>query len=210
MKNLNVLIAAGPTREYLDPVRYLSNDSSGQMGFAMAAAAKKLGAEVTLICGPVALSTPKGVKRIDVTSTDEMRNEVIKRQKKSDIIIMAAAIADFKAAKFSKHKIKKAISRSHNLTISLKKNPDILAELGKKKRADQMLIGFAVETKNLETYARRKLKEKKCDWIVANRHTVIGKEKGHAILFSKDGKRIVLPELPKDELAFVIFSHIFD
>ncbi len=210
MKNLNVLITAGPTREYLDPVRYLSNDSSGIMGFSLAAAARKLGANVTLISGPVGIAAPSGVKRVDVISADDMHREVMKRQAKADIIVMAAAVSDFKTAHFSKQKIKKMFSRSDQLVLSLKKNPDILAELGKKKRKDQLLIGFAVETKNLETYARRKLKEKKCDWIVANRHTVIGKERGHAILFSKEGKRIVLPELPKDELAFVIFSHILD
>lgn len=209
MKSLNVLITAGPTREYLDPVRYISNDSSGRMGFALAAAAKKLGADVTLISGPVSIPTPKGVRRIDVINAAEMRKEIIKRQKKFDIIVMAAAVADFKAAKFSAHKIKKQKNQKTH-ALKLIRNPDILAELGKKKRTDQLLIGFAVESKNLEVYALRKLKEKKCDWIVANRHTVIGKERGHAILLSKEGRRVVLPELPKDELAFVIFSHILD
>lgn len=208
MKNLRILITAGPTREYLDPVRYISNDSSGRMGFALAAAAKKLGADVTLISGPVALETPKGVKRVDTVSAMDMRREILKLFKKMDLILMSAAVSDFRPARYSRQKIKKATSRSRDLTISLKENPDILAELGKKKRPNQILIGFAVETQNLEGHARRKLKQKKCDWIVANCHTVIGKEKGHAVLLSKDGRRIVLPELPKDELAFVIFSHI--
>lgn len=208
MKNLNVLITAGPTREYLDPVRYISNDSSGKMGFSMAAAARKLGARVTLVSGPVFLTTPAGVKRIDVTSAAEMRREVMKRSKAADVIIMAAAIADFKPQKFSKRKIKKQDRRTRQV-LNLAQNADILADLGRKKRPDQMLIGFAVETADLEARAKRKLKEKRCDWIVANRHTVIGKDKGHAILLSKEGRRVVLPELPKDELALVIFSHIF-
>ena len=207
MKNLYVLITAGPTREYLDPVRYISNDSSGRMGFALAAAAKKLGADVTLISGPVSLPAPRGVRRVDVTSAADMRREVLKRSGKSDVIIMSAAVSDFRPAIFSRQKIKKQAGAK---SLKLIKNPDILAELGKKKRDDQILIGFAVETKNLESYARRKLKDKKCDWIVANRHTVIGKDRGHAILLSRHGKRIVLPELPKDELAFIIFSHILD
>jgi phosphopantothenoylcysteine decarboxylase/phosphopantothenate--cysteine ligase len=207
MKNLNVLITAGPTREYLDPVRYISNDSSGKMGFSLAAAAGRLGAQVTLVSGPVALSTPKGVRRVDVVSADEMRREVMKRQRRADVIVMAAAVSDFKAAHFSKQKIKKATCPP---VLKLSKTIDILAELGRKKRADQLLVGFAVETKNLETYAQKKLKEKRCDWIVANRHTVIGKDKGHAALFSKKGRHIVLPELPKDELAFIILSHILD
>jgi len=209
MKNLRILITAGPTREYLDPIRYISNDSSGRMGFALAAAAKKLGADVTLISGPVSLPAPMGVKRIDITSALDMRRNVMKLQAKADVIVMAAAVSDFKAANFSKQKIKKQAGKNVQ-SIKLVRNPDILSELGRKKRPGQLLIGFAVETKNLEAYAHRKLKEKKCDWIVANKHTVIGEEKGHAILFSKNGKRIVLPELPKDELAFVIFSHILD
>lgn len=207
MKDLKVLITAGPTREYLDPVRYISNDSSGLMGYSLAAAAKKLGAEVVLVSGPVALPVPKYVRRIDITSAEDMRREVLKRTDKMDMIIMCAAVADFRPARFSKQKIKKEKGAG---TIKLTKNPDILAELGKKKRGDQLLIGFAVETKDLEGHAKKKLKEKNCDWIVANLHTVIGKDRGHATLFSKSGKRIALPELPKDELAFVIFSHILD
>ncbi len=209
MKNLNVLITAGPTREYLDPVRYISNDSSGKMGFSLAAAAKKLGAEVTLVTGPVSLPTPKGVKRLDVTSAAEMKREVMKRSAGADIIVMAAAVADFRPQKFSRQKIKKQGRRARQV-LNLAQNADILAELGRKKRPDQTLIGFAVETEDLEDRALKKLKEKKCDWIVANRHTVIGKDRGHAILLSKKGRRVVLPELPKDELAFIIFSHILD
>jgi len=208
MKKMRVLITAGPTREYLDPIRYISNDSSGRMGFALAAAAKKLGAHVTLIAGPVSLETPHGITRINVVSAAQMYRQVLKYAKKADVIIMAAAVSDYRPTRMAKQKIKKAILRSHDLTIPLKETPDILAELGKKKRPDQLLAGFALETRDLERHARQKLHNKKCDWIIANRHTVISKEKGHAIMISKAGRRIVLPELPKEELAFVMLSHL--
>ena len=209
MKNLRILIAAGPTREYIDPVRYISNDSSGRMGFALAAAAKKIGADVTLISGPVNLETPKGVKRIDVISATDMRKKAFKLSDVSDVIIMAAAVADYRPAILSTQKIKKA-ARQKKKTIRLLRNPDILAELSKRKRHDQLIVGFAVETDKLEQNALKKLKQKKCDWIIANRHTVIGSDKGRAIMFSRGGRRIVLPELPKEELAFIMLSHLLD
>lgn len=180
------------------------------MGFALAAAAKKLGADVTLIAGPVALETPRGVRRIDTISAAQMHRQVMACAPCKDVIIMAAAVADYRPARMKAQKIKKRAATTAHLTIALKENPDILAELGRKKRPGQLLVGFAVETKNLETFAKRKLIKKNCDWIVANRHTVIGKEKGHAIMLSRAGKRVVLPEMPKDELAFVILSHLLD
>ena len=206
MRNLRVLITAGATKEYLDPIRFISNDSSGRMGFALAAAAKKLGAKVTLISGPVNLDGPHGVDLVNVVSAQEMYREVMKRSSKADIIIMAAAVSDFRPSRFSKNKIKK----KGNSTLKLRVNPDILKELGKRKKPGQMVVGFAVETDNLECNARKKLKEKKCDWIVANRHTAMGSEKGKVILFSKTGKKSNLPELLKDDLAMLILSHVLE
>ena len=207
MRNLCVLITAGPTKEYLDPIRFISNDSSGRMGFALAKAAKKLGAKVTLISGPVHLDQPHVADMVNVVTAQEMHRETMKRFSKADIIIMAAAVSDFKPSRFSKKKIKKGKKGASSLKLSA--NPDILSELGKKKKKGQILIGFAVETDNLEREAKKKLKEKKCDWIVANRHTTMGSEKGKALLLSKEGKKISLPELQKEELAMLILSHIF-
>lgn len=200
-----ILITAGPTREYLDPVRYLSNDSSGRMGFALAEAAVHLGFAATLIAGPVARPTPHGAKRIDVVTAREMRTAVRKHARQADVVIMAAAVADYRPARPARHKIKKGTGR---LTVVLEENPDILAELGHRKESHQMLVGFALETGNLERNARAKLEKKNCDWIVANFATAINARSSRALLLSKDGKRIPLPRLPKEELAVVILSHV--
>lgn len=207
-KKMRVLITAGPTREYIDPVRYLSNDSSGRMGFALAQAAHELGFDVDLIAGPVELETPDGVTRTNVVSAREMHKRATKLAPKADIIIMAAAVSDWRPARFSKNKIKKATGTSVDREIKLKLNPDILAELGKKKRNDQLLVGFALETRELEKNARKKLKSKRCDWIVANRTENIGSKSGRALLIPQKGKKIPLPQLMKHDLAFVILSHI--
>ncbi|MFA4874162.1 MAG: phosphopantothenoylcysteine decarboxylase [bacterium] len=216
-KKIKVLVTAGPTREYLDPVRYISNDSSGQMGFAIAKAAGELGCDVTLVAGPVSLDTPARVRRIDVVTAREMRREVMRRAAKADIIIMAAAVADWRPRRVSKQKIKRSKghphpiplpSRERGLTIALVENPDILAELGKTKKPGQTLVGFALETGNLERNARVKLKHKRCDWIVANSAAAIGARQSRAMLLAADGRRIALPRLAKEDLAVVILSHI--
>jgi len=207
-KRLRVLITAGPTREYLDPVRYLSNDSSGRMGFALASAAHTLGCEVTLVTGPVSLLTPEGSRRIDVISARQMHREVMRLAPRANIIVMAAAVSDFRPERQLRHKIKRAAGRSRVRTLALKDNPDILAQLGKKKRKDQILVGFAVETKDLEKNARRKLKQKGCDWIVANLAKSIGALSSRALLIHRNGQKIALPHLLKENLAFLILSHI--
>ena len=208
-KPLNILITAGPTREYLDPVRYLSNDSSGQMGFALASAAQKLGHQVNLIAGPVQLETPKNTNRIDVVSADEMHKACMKLGKKADVIIMAAAVADFKPARTKKQKIKsRPIVQSSNSTIVLKKNSDILEELGRKKNPHQTIIGFALETQDLEKNAKKKLKNKNCNWIIANKAETIASKNAKTWLYSKVGTKHSLPKLPKEDLAFLILSHI--
>lgn len=200
---MHVLITAGPTREYIDPVRYISNHSSGKMGFALAEAAHSLGAEVTLIAGSVNLTTPEGVTRIDVVTCNEMMRAVMRLAKKANVIIMAAAVSDFRPARYSKKKLKKPVK-----TIRLTQNPDILEDLGKVARDDQILVGFALETGNVISNAKKKLRSKGCDWIVANRHTSIGADQSKATLIPRYGRSIALPKLPKYDLAMVILSHI--
>lgn len=167
---MKFLITAGPTREYIDPVRYISNASSGKMGYELAKVASKKGMEVILITGPVSIKPPDGVKVVNVLSADEMFAKVKASLAKCDIIIGAAAVSDYKPSKIQKHKIKK---QSSDTTIELTKNPDILGYLGRKKFAS-ILVGFALETKNLLKSARLKLKEKNLDLIIANYADSIG------------------------------------
>ncbi|MDZ7854499.1 MAG: bifunctional phosphopantothenoylcysteine decarboxylase/phosphopantothenate--cysteine ligase CoaBC [Halomonas sp.] len=165
---LTVTITAGPTREPLDPVRYLSNHSSGKMGFALAAAAASLGARVWLISGPVALPTPDGVERTDVESALEMHEVAQRLAADSDIFIGCAAVADYRAESAAEHKIKK-VEGEESLTLRLVKNPDIIAGVAALPRAQRpLVVGFAAETRDLEAYARDKLTRKGLDMIVAN------------------------------------------
>ncbi len=160
-----VVITAGPTREAIDPVRYISNHSTGKMGFAIAAACYAAGAKVTLISGPVALDTPNGVKRIKVSSAMEMLDESMQTLEKGcDIFIATAAVADYRVAQVSEHKIKKA---GDKLDVSLVKNPDIVATIAQQEKRPFM-VGFAAETRNVEEYAAGKLVAKKLDMIACN------------------------------------------
>ncbi|WP_114418777.1 bifunctional phosphopantothenoylcysteine decarboxylase/phosphopantothenate--cysteine ligase CoaBC [Marinospirillum perlucidum] len=165
-RGLTLLLTAGPTREPLDPVRYLSNHSSGKMGFALAEAAAQLGARVILISGPVDLPTPEGVERINISSAQELLDECQKRLQETDIFIACAAVADYRAADQSEHKIKKT-SANDELTLKLVKNPDILATVAASEPRP-FCVGFAAETREVEEYARQKLIRKKLDAIVAN------------------------------------------
>ena len=207
LKGKNVLIIAGPTREYIDPVRYISNDSSGRMGFGFVLAARKLGAKVTLICGPV---NKPPLKYLSVISAQEMFAAVKKHYKQADIVIMAAAVADFRPKKCSKNKIKKTYALKHLSTYALQlvPNPDILAWLGSHKRNGQMLIGFALETENLVKNARKKLKKKNCDLIVANDAEVIGKEAGSALIIDHAGIVKKIGRQSKQGIAKAVFSFI--
>ncbi|MEW5249449.1 bifunctional phosphopantothenoylcysteine decarboxylase/phosphopantothenate--cysteine ligase CoaBC [Microbulbifer discodermiae] len=162
-----VVVTAGPTREALDPVRYISNRSSGKMGFALAAAAQRAGAEVTLIAGPVALATPTGVKRIDVTNALEMRDAAEEAADACDIFIAAAAVADFRPAQVAEQKIKKSDSRDED-RLTLVKNPDIVAAIAARRKLRPFTVGFAAETEKLLEHARGKLQRKGLDLIVAN------------------------------------------
>lgn len=162
-----VVITAGPTREALDPVRYLSNHSSGKMGFALAAAAAEAGAEVTLIAGPVELATPPRVKRKDVTTALEMNQAAQDSLAGTDLFIATAAVADYRPAEAPTQKIKKSDGRN-SLTLELIENPDIVAGVAASAQRPARVVAFAAETQNLESYARAKLEKKSVDWVVAN------------------------------------------
>lgn len=165
LAHLNIMVTAGPTRESLDPVRFITNHSSGKMGFAVAAAAARRGANVTLIAGPVALATPPGVKRIDVVSALEMEKAVMESAAEQQIFIAAAAVGDYRAAEFSSDKIKK---QGDEILLKMVKNPDIVAGVAAMQQNRPYVVGFAAETRNVEEYARQKRARKNLDLICAN------------------------------------------
>ena len=188
-----VLITAGPTQEPLDPVRYISNRSSGKMGYALASAAAARGAQVILVSGPVHLAPPAGVTVIPVQTAAEMRDAVFANLEPATIIVKAAAVADFHLSRVPEQKMKKTAAR---MSLELDPTPDILAELGRKK-GDRLLIGFAAETENLNSEARRKLEAKGADMIVGN---LVGQDSGfesdenEVILALRSGELIEIPE----------------
>lgn len=182
-----VLITAGPTQEAIDPVRYLSNRSSGKMGYAVAQAAAEAGAMVTLISGPTALATPPRVKRVDVRSAQQMFDAVMQQAKHSDIFISAAAVADYRPVQAVGHKIKKD---ADSINLQLQRNPDILAEVAVLKHGPYT-VGFAAETENLEQHAREKLQRKNLDMIAAN---LVGESMG----FESDDNALLI--ITKDSL----------
>lgn len=204
-----VLVTAGPTREELDPVRYLSNYSSGKMGYAIARAARRRGARVILVSGPTALAAPPGVDLVPVVSARQMREAVLARLAEATVVIKSAAVADYRPAERSEQKIKKG--KGMELILPLEKNPDILAELGERK-TDQLLIGFAAETTDLLGNARKKLEAKNLDLIVAN--DVSRKDAGFDVdtnavrLLYRDGRSEELPLLSKDEVAQQLLDRI--
>lgn len=194
-----VLVTAGPTYEAIDPVRYIANRSSGRQGFAIAAAAAEMGAEVTLVAGPVHLVTPPGVIRIDVESAREMQTEVEKALP-ADVAILVAAVADWRAADVPEQKIKKDGKAIPPLTLT--ENPDILASLARHKQRPKLLIGFAAETEKIVENAQAKLAKKGCDWIVANDVSgdVMGGENNAFQVVTKDGVES-WSDSPKDVIA---------
>ncbi len=209
LKGKRVLVTAGPTQEPIDPVRYISNHSSGKQGFAIAARAAMRGAETTLVTGPVPLATPEGVLRVDVCSARDMYEAVLSRAPRQDFIIKAAAVGDYRPRHEALEKIKK---QQGELVLELAKNPDILAELGKNKKPGQLLCGFAMETSSLISRAEEKLKRKNCDLLVANslRDEGAGFQTDTNIvtLLFKDGRKEPLPIMPKDELADIILDNL--
>lgn len=203
-----VLITAGGTREPLDPVRYIGNRSSGKMGYALAGAAAERGAAVLLVSGPTNLPAPQGVAVVNVESAQEMRNAVLAEYPDADIVIKAAAVADYRSVAQAEHKIKK---NDETLTILLEKNPDILAELGRLK-TKQILIGFAAETEQLVTYATEKLNRKNADMIVANNVMLpdagFNTDTNIVKLLYRDGRIEDLPKMEKTKLAGIILDKI--
>ncbi len=203
-----VLVTAGPTHEAIDPVRYIANRSSGRQGFAIAAAAADLGAEVTLIAGPVHLPTPPGVLRIDIETALEMQAEVEKALP-VDAAIMVAAVADWRAAQAPDQKIKKD---GHAIPpLALTENPDILASLAMHKQRPKLVVGFAAETENIIAHAQAKLAKKGCDWIVANDVSgdVMGGENNAFHIVTKAGVDSWL-ESPKDVIARKLMEKVAD
>ncbi|MBY5930157.1 bifunctional phosphopantothenoylcysteine decarboxylase/phosphopantothenate--cysteine ligase CoaBC [Halomonas sp. DP8Y7-3] len=188
----HIVITAGPTREPLDPVRYLSNHSSGKMGFALAQAARDSGARVTLIAGPVSLPTPAGVTRMDVDTAEQMLAAAEGLVADCDIFIGCAAVADYRAAAPAEHKIKKQEGED-GLTLTLVKNPDIIATLAS-RHPRPLIVGFAAETRDLERYAEDKLRRKKLDMIVANDVSRaglgFGSDRNAALLMWRDGDQV--------------------
>lgn len=202
---VRVLVTAGPTQEPIDPVRYLGNRSSGKMGFAVAAAAARRGARVTLIAGPVSLAAPPGVRRIDVRTSGEMMEAVLAEAAAQDVVVMAAAVADFSPAAVAPAKIKRELAPAEARTLALKSNPDILKTLGERK-GRQVLVGFALETEDGPRNARRKLQEKHLDLIVLNNPLDPGAAFGSdtnvvTILGAEAGASEELGRLPKTEVA---------
>ncbi len=197
-----VLITAGPTVEPLDPVRFFSNHSSGKMGYAIAEAAAEAGAEVTLVSGPVSLPTPPKVKRIDVVRAEEMKEAVLTALPEQDVIVKAAAVADYRPKQVFDQKLKKT---QEELTIVLEKNPDIAVEVGKRKKPHQVFIGFAAETEQVEAHARAKLERKGMDLIVANNVAMpgagFGTDTNIITVYDRNGKVRDFPKMLKRELA---------
>jgi len=203
-----VLITAGPTQEPLDPVRYISNRSSGKMGYALAEAAVQRGAKVILISGPVQLPEPRGVSVIHVHTAVEMRDAVMQHLAEASIVVKAAAVADYHLSRVPQHKVKKTAAR---MSLELDPTPDILAELGQKK-ADRLLIGFAAETENLTRSALSKLESKNCDMVVANLvgqdGTGFESDENEVVLVLRTGETIPLVRAPKRDIAGRIFDQV--
>lgn len=205
LKGKKILITAGRTEEPIDPVRYLSNNSSGQMGYALAEQAVKMGADVTLVSGPTNLPRPKGLKEfVQTRSAMDMYEAVMARFDEQDIGIACAAVADYKPKFYSEQKIKKA---DDDLVIVLDRNPDILYNMGQKK-SHQVLVGFAAETENIIENAKKKLVKKNLDMIVANNAHNMRSSNNSATFLKKDGSSIDIPEKTKIELAVDILKEV--
>ncbi len=209
LARLRVVISAGPTQEKIDPVRYISNRSSGKMGYAVAEAARSRGASVVLVSGPVSLEAPEGVRLIGVESASEMKAAMDEAAAEADVVIMAAAVADYRAAAPVDRKIKKD---SEEVQIALIRNDDILAGLGKTKRAGQILVGFAAETNDVIAYASEKLKRKNADLFVANdvSRSDIGfsADENEVHLLYADGRQVKVEKAPKQRIANAILDAV--
>ncbi|EQA12215.1 bifunctional phosphopantothenoylcysteine decarboxylase/phosphopantothenate--cysteine ligase CoaBC [Glaesserella parasuis] len=209
LADLSVVITAGPTREAIDPVRYISNHSSGKMGFAIAEAFAKRGAKVTLIAGPVNLATPQNVSRIDVISAQQMAEQAVSLAQKNAIFIGCAAVADYRVEQIAEQKIKKT-GNNDGLTLKLVKNPDIIATVAHLAQNRPFVVGFAAETQNVADYAKDKLQRKNLDLICANDVSggqVFGQDQNSLQLFWQNGEKI-LPLADKGKLAEGLVAEI--
>lgn len=204
----HILVTAGPTQEAIDPVRYLTNHSTGKMGYAIAARAQQRGATVTLVTGKTALPSPAGVEVVPVLSAQDMAEAVFSRFQQQDVVIKAAAVADYRPQVVAKEKIKKS---DGDWQLILERNLDILAELGLRKER-QILVGFAAETNELEEHARGKLRRKNVDLIVANdltrQDSGFGKDTNQVLLLNKNGSREQLPVMSKEAVADCLLDRI--
>ncbi len=207
--NKKILVTAGPTREAIDPVRFITNHSSGKMGYELAKIASYRGADVTLISGPTELPPPLGVNLIEINSAQDMKEEIAKIAKKQDIIIKAAAVADLKAKNYSSNKLKKAKKKINK--IEFESTPDILADLGSKKENGQLLVGFAAESESLIDNSMDKLKKKNLDMIIANNITKeesgFQSDDNEVFIITSDIKE-KLPLMKKSKLANIILDEI--
>lgn len=210
LKGKKVLISAGPTIAPIDPVRYITNRSTGKMGYAIAEEARDRGAEVVLVSGPTNLNSPKNVKIINIKTNEEMKNEIFNYYEWADIVIKSAAVADYKPKEYSNQKIKKG---EGDLNLCLTRDSDILKSLGEVK-THQILVGFAAESNDVLKNAEKKLKNKNLDFIVANDITAtdtgFGSEDNKVIIISKDNEKLELEKMSKREVAKNIFDMILE
>ncbi|MCU9612161.1 bifunctional phosphopantothenoylcysteine decarboxylase/phosphopantothenate--cysteine ligase CoaBC [Caldibacillus lycopersici] len=208
LKGKNIVITAGPTRERIDPVRYLTNFSSGKMGYAIAEEAEKLGANVILISGPVAIDPPKNVQFVAIESAAQMFEATLQYFEEADIVIKTAAVADYRPATILENKMKKS---DEELILKLERTNDILSELGKRK-THQFLVGFAAETDNVEEYAKKKLQKKNADMIVANDVTTAGAGFGTdtnvVTIFKRNNEKVTLPMMSKHRVAVELLKEV--
>ncbi len=207
MRGLRVVIGAGRTEEPLDPVRMLTNRSSGRMGFALAEAARDRGANVTVVCGPVSIDPPHGVVLVPVVTALQMQRAMDEAAPRADVVVMAAAVADYRPAKTSRQKIKR---KGADETLTLTPNPDILARLGKARPSGQVLVGFALETQDGVAHARAKLKSKRCDLIVLNSPDKALGTETNRVTFVEARSSTELPERSKREVAEAILERVLE
>ncbi|MDM8553045.1 bifunctional phosphopantothenoylcysteine decarboxylase/phosphopantothenate--cysteine ligase CoaBC, partial [Desulfobacterales bacterium HSG2] len=210
LKGKRVLVTAGPTREHFDPVRFISNPSSGKMGYAIARAAEHRGAAVVLVSGPTNLPDPFNMDVVRVISAQEMADAVFDRMEDSDIIIKTAAVSDYRPKEQAEQKIKKGADEK---TLDMQKNPDILKALGARKK-NQILVGFAAETESLEKHAGQKLAAKNLDMIAGNIVTRpdsgFGTDTNQVTLFHRDGTKEPLPVMEKDAVAHILLDRVVE
>lgn len=212
-------MTAGPTREFFDPARFISNPSTGRMGYALAAEAAARGAEVTLVSGPTPIAPPAGVTLVRVATADEMFRATLNQAQGADLVLKAAAVADYRPEDRARSKVKKETLRrraraagaaDRAITLRLLPTPDILEELGRRKKPNQVLVGFAAETDDLERNARLKLRRKNLDLVVANRIGVAGEgfeaDTNRALVVRRRGRPVELPFMSKETMAGAILD----